>query len=226
MDANQQLEFTRYDDIITVNSGEGFVKSFIDNLSDLFTNKKTDIIDLLNNAEKEELPLLRIRLFIQLVEKFPHLEKYELLTRGETQLLSKDILIIGQCIHEHKESPELSEILVSIDESSLMNESTSNASDIVSDKKCCSKKLLKRYCYKTCSLAGKDMPNMTCCCLCNNWFHNKCINKDGDEPIDNIWNCVDCRVMPLQVNSIQSDLHGMGDSLKEVILMCAKLHTE
>ena len=32
--------------------------------------------------------------------------------------------------------------------------------------------------------------------------------------------------MPLQVNSIRSDLHGMGDSLKEVILMCAKLHTE
>ena len=91
---------------LLVNSDEGFVKSFIDNLSDLFTNKKTDIIDLLDNVEKEKLPLLRIRLFIQLVEKFPHLEKYELLTRGETQLLLKDILIIGQCIHEHKESPE------------------------------------------------------------------------------------------------------------------------
>ena len=50
----------------------------------------------------EKLPLLRIKLYIKLLEIFPEIEDYDLVTRGKKQGLIDDIYEIGNSVNSQK----------------------------------------------------------------------------------------------------------------------------
>ena len=73
-------------------------------------------------------------------------------------------------------------------------------------------------CTESCLLGRKTGKRkdaeMLRCCLCMNWFHMKCIQKeDPDASTTGIWNCFTCRMMP----SLISDLVQTVNSLKQEV---------
>ena len=111
-------------------------------------------------------------------------------------------------------------ILLNLDDSSL---DTSKLIDInaVNENETPEDKI---FCISNCKLGGKDKDNMVCCCTCNNWFHIECINKSGTEPVNNIWNCCDCKRMPQVimrlVDEIQAMKTKMFEIMKQIIIFC------
>ena len=47
---------------------EGFLKYFVTNLTDIYSKPKESVINILSQADLNKLPLLRIKLYIQLTE--------------------------------------------------------------------------------------------------------------------------------------------------------------
>ena len=73
-------------------SGPEFDKQFIDNLKEIYLNSKEDILKVLKTSENDRLPLLRIKLYIRIIENYPELELYELSTM---HCLAEDIYEFG-----------------------------------------------------------------------------------------------------------------------------------
>ena len=73
------------------------------------------------------------------------------------------------------------------------------------------------HCVKNCPSGGVDGPNMICCCMCNKWFHIPCINESGTEPVQNIWNCSDCRTVSSMIKVLQNELYLMRQSMADVV---------
>ena len=104
-------------------------------------------------------------------------------------------------------------ILLNLDDSSL---DTSKLTDInaVNENGTPEDKI---FCISNCKLGGKDKDNMVCCCTCNNWFHIECINKSGTEPVNNIWNCCDCKRMPQVIMRLVDEIQALKTKMFEIM---------
>ena len=87
---------------LLLGSGERLSENFVNNIADIYRYSKDDIISALNKVTTEKLPLLRIKLYIKLLEIFPEIEDYDLVTRGKKQGLIDDIYEIGNSVNSQK----------------------------------------------------------------------------------------------------------------------------
>ena len=88
-------------------AGDKFCKHFTDNPAQIYVNTKSDIVNVLLKTEHDILCLLRIKLFVLLIEKLPAYENYD--------LVSYDIIVIGNSLINNNENG-LIKILKSVDQ--------------------------------------------------------------------------------------------------------------
>ena len=117
-------------------SGDKFCKQFMDNLQEVFTNEKSHVIGVLNKVDNDILSLLRIKLFLSLVQSFPEFEKYDLVTRRKKNLMSDDIYVIGHSLVNDQGKSRLKKILRcdSINETTMQDLSQHNAKGLQNDE--------------------------------------------------------------------------------------------
>ncbi len=71
------------------------------------------------------------------------------------------------------------------------------------------------YCYQTCKARHRFIGQMTRCCMCMIWFHNKCIDEISDEEKSTaVWLCKVCRENPKLIQTLL-DRVGNIESLVE-----------
>ena len=190
--------------ITLAGSGEMFSTHFVDKLNEIYLQSKEDIISVINQIDYEKLPLLRIKLYIKLVETFPEFEKFELPTRKEKQNLLDDIYNIGYCLHTKKITSQVKKLLVhvcatdNVDQRSVDAElnTTAITSGTQFSVKTCKK---AQNCTDSCKYQGeanhKKNDNPVQCHICQHWFHPSCVGeKEAD--IVGIWSCTSCRASP------------------------------
>ena len=85
-----------------LNANEHFCKLFIENLAEIFLKSKDNITGLSEKRDNDTLVLLRIKLHSSLLEVFPDLFYYDLITRRKKALLIGDIYWISQSTVENK----------------------------------------------------------------------------------------------------------------------------
>ena len=87
---------------VLLGSRERLSENFVNNIADIYRYSKDDIISALKKVTTEKLPLLRIKSYIKLLEIFPEIEDYDLVTRGKKQGLIDDIYEIGNSVNSQK----------------------------------------------------------------------------------------------------------------------------
>ena len=65
-------------------------KEFVNNLDVIYAKPKVEILEILSKMDKNKLALLRIMLYVKLVDRYPEYEKYELptLSNLESRMIS------------------------------------------------------------------------------------------------------------------------------------------
>ena len=184
-------------------AGDKFCKRFIDNLAQIFVNTKIDIANVLLKTEHDILCLLRIKLFVLLIEKLPAYENYDLVSRRKKALLCDDIIVIGNSLITNDENG-LMKILKPVDQP---------PSDEMG------KGLNQKYCIEHCKFSRNwTNKQMIRCCFCQVWFHHDCI-PDSKEDIEasTIWNCLGCRSIPEFIRNELVSLRQMNCKLVEMV---------
>ena len=98
------------------NSGDDIGKIFVSNVIDLYRNSKEDVINVISQVNSEKLCILRIKLYLKVIEIFPELEKFELITRLKREVLVTDIYEFGLCVASRQQTEKLKNILELIPE--------------------------------------------------------------------------------------------------------------
>ena len=79
-------------------AGNKLCTQFLQNLEDVIASEKSDIINILQQTGIDILFLLRIKLYTKVIEGFPELENYDLITRKKKYLLCEDIYIFAESL--------------------------------------------------------------------------------------------------------------------------------
>ena len=169
-----------------LNANEHFCKLFIKNLAEIFLKSKDNITVLLEKRDNDTLVLLRIKLHSSLLEVFPDLFYYDLITRRKKALLIDDIYWISQSIVENKVTSRVKQCLKLCSENSNKGQTDSSRGSVA------------RFCMENCVHDGRFDADMVQCHLCQIWYHHDCAGTCSQD-LENVvvWTCQICRRLPL-----------------------------
>ena len=174
-------------------------KEFVNNLDVIYAKPKVEILEILSKMDKNKLALLRIMLYIKLVDHYPEYEKYELPILSNLESRIDDIYEIGYCVQNGIDADRLQNIL-------FLNETESEESFIHQRK--------GKICFDTCIYKGKrggqKEEDTVQCIFCQHWTHQTCIGERHKD-IVGPWACPSCRKAPDLVHLMYRTLEKMRD---------------
>ena len=186
-------------------NSKGLCNYFVNSLDDIYNKNKEEIVEFLDKIDDERLPLLRIKLYIKLVEKFPEWDLYELITRDTKSMLINDIYDVGYCIHHGPDETRLNKILTCA--KNICEYSSNDKPESLTISYTKSKLCITKCRYKDSKSCGKA-DDMVQCHSCQHWYHPSCISENGKEII-NIWSCPGCRSLPDVIYSMSQMMSKM-----------------
>ena len=71
----------------------------------------------------------------------------------------------------------------------------------------------KIRCISMCKLNGLSTKKMVQCCMCLELFHLECINIKLIKELPKIWNCLRCRTLPVQIESLMNKFAKFEESM-------------
>ena len=172
-------------------------------------------IRILEKRDNDTLVLLRIKLHSSLLEVFPDLLYYDLITRRKKALLIDDIYWISQSIVENKVTSPVKQCLKLCSENSNRGQTDSSRGSVA------------RFCMENCVHDGRYDADMAQCHLCQIWYHHDCAGTCSQD-LENVvvWTCQICRRLPLLAKTISGKLEDVSAKLDELILVNKNLHQQ
>ena len=58
--------------------GKDYCKNFVNNIHDIYSKSQDEVTNSLMYIDVRKLPILRIKLYIKIIEEYPDMDKYEL----------------------------------------------------------------------------------------------------------------------------------------------------
>ena len=166
----------------------------------------------MEKRDNDTLVLLQIKLHSSLLEVFPDLFYYDLITRRKKALLIDDIYRISQSIVENKVTSRVKQCLKLCSDNSNKGQTDSSRGSVA------------RFCMENCVHDDADMVQ---CHLCQIWYHHDCAGTCSQD-LENVvvWTCQICRRLPLLAKTISGKLEDVSAKLDELILVNKNLHQQ